>query len=69
MLRDLAFRFDGALSAMWDWVFVVVTAAVAVHGIGYRDAQGRPAFGHLLFGCIALLFCLRVLFEDILQLL
>jgi len=53
---------------MWDWVFVVVTAGVAVHGITYRDIQGRPTFGHLLFGCIALLFCLQVLFVDILRL-
>ena len=49
-----------------DWVFVAVTGAVAYHGLTYRDADGESEWGHLLFGCIALLFCLRVLFVDIL---
>jgi hypothetical protein len=53
---------------MLNWVFVIVTAAVAWHGLTYRDENGDREFGHLLFGCIALLFCLRVLFVDILDL-
>ena len=53
---------------MWDWVFVLVTAGVAWHGLTYRDADGETEIGHLLFGAIALLFCLRVLFVDILGL-
>ncbi len=53
---------------MWDWVFVVVTGAIAYHGITYRDKDGESNIVHLLFGCIALLFCLRVLFVDILKL-
>ncbi|WP_176329679.1 hypothetical protein [Thioflexithrix psekupsensis] len=51
---------------LWDVVFVLVTAGVAWHGLTYRDAEGQPEWGHLLFGCIALLFCLRVLFFDLL---
>ena len=53
---------------MFDWVFVIVTAAIAIHGLTYRDLNGESNFVHLLFGCIALLFCLRVLFVDIFKL-
>ena len=52
---------------MTDWLFVLVTAAVAYHGLTFRDEEGEREWVHLLFGCIALLFCLRVLFFDILQ--
>ena len=51
-----------------DLIFVVVTAAVAYHGLTYRDAEGEREWGHLLFGAIALIFCLRVLFFDLLKL-
>ncbi len=50
-----------------DWIFVLVTAAVAYHGLTFRDENGESDWVRLLFGCIALLFCLRVLFVDILQ--
>lgn len=50
----------------FDYVFVLVTGAIAWHGITYRNAEGENDIGHLLMGCIALLFCLRVLFVDIL---
>ena len=53
---------------MYDWLFVIVTAIIAFHGLTYRDQNGEKNFVHLLFGCIALLFCLRVLFVDILKL-
>jgi hypothetical protein len=49
-------------------VFVVITGIIAWHGLTYRDAEGESDIGHLLFGAIALLFCLRVLFVDIFQL-
>jgi len=51
-----------------DFIFVVVTGAIAWHGLTYRNADGDNDIGHLLFGCIALLFCLRVLLVDILGL-
>ncbi len=53
---------------MVDWVFVVVTGFIAYHGITYRDENGQSELVHLLFGCIALLFSLRVLIVDILKL-
>nr|VFK29588.1 MAG: hypothetical protein BECKMB1821G_GA0114241_10514 [Candidatus Kentron sp. MB]VFK33710.1 MAG: hypothetical protein BECKMB1821I_GA0114274_10524 [Candidatus Kentron sp. MB]VFK76312.1 MAG: hypothetical protein BECKMB1821H_GA0114242_10514 [Candidatus Kentron sp. MB] len=53
---------------MWmDVVFVVVTAMVAWHGLTWRDDAGESDAVRLLFGAIALLFCLRVLFVDILK--
>lgn len=53
---------------LFDWIFVLITGAVAWHGITYRDSNGESEWVHLLFGCIGLLFCLRVLFADILKL-
>jgi len=52
---------------LWDIVFVAATAAVAYHGITWRDEAGETDTVRLLFGCIALLFCLRVLFGDLLD--
>lgn len=52
---------------MFDWIFVIVTAAVAYHGLTFRTEDGEKETVHLLFGAIALLFCLRVLFVDILK--
>ena len=53
---------------MYDWLFVIVTATIAIHGLTYRDVNGESDFVRLLFGCIALLFCIRVLFVDIFKL-
>ncbi len=49
-----------------DWIAVIVLAGIAWHGLTYRDEDGERPWVHLLFGCIALLFCLRFLFFDIL---
>jgi len=49
----------------FDYLFVLVTGAIAWHGITYRDENGDSDIVRLLMGCIALLFCLRVLFVDI----
>lgn len=51
-----------------NWILVVVTGIIAVHGLSYRDATGEHPWVHLLFGCIALIFCMRFLFADILGL-
>jgi hypothetical protein len=51
-----------------DWLFVLVTGVVAYHGLTYRNAEGERDTVRTLFGCIALLFMLRVLFVDILEL-
>ena len=56
------------MESLVDWVFVLVTGAIAYHGLTYRNEDGERDFVRTLFGCIALLFCLRVLFVDILQL-
>lgn len=52
---------------MLDVVFVLVTGFIAYHGLTYRDEEGESEIGHLLFGAIALLFCLRTLLVDILK--
>lgn len=51
-----------------NWIFVAVTGVIAYHGITYRTPDGDRDTVRTLFGCIALLFCLRVLFVDILGL-
>jgi hypothetical protein len=53
---------------MVDFIFLIVKGAIAYHGLTYRDEEGQSEIGHLLFGSIALLFCLRILFVDILGL-
>jgi uncharacterized membrane protein (DUF441 family) len=49
-----------------DLLFLIVTGFIARHGIRYRDEEGKPAFVHLLFGCIAAVYFFMVLFEDVL---
>jgi hypothetical protein len=51
-----------------DWIFVLATGAIAFHGITYRNPDGERDTVRTLFGCVALLFCLRVLLVDILEL-
>ncbi len=59
---------DKVLRVMYDWLFVIVTTAIAYHGLTYRDENGESDFVRLLFGCIALLFCIRILVVDIFKL-
>ena len=56
------------MEGLVDWLFVLITGAIAYHGLTYRNADGDRDLVRTLFGCIALLFCLRVLFVDILEL-
>ncbi len=53
---------------MLDWLFVLITGVVAWHGLTFRTEDGETEIGHLLFGAIALLFCVRVFLVDILEL-
>lgn len=53
------------MESLVDWIFVLITGLIAWHGLTYRDADGERDLVRTLFGCIALLFCLRVLFADI----
>ena len=48
-------------------IFVVVTALIAFHGLTYKNEDGEKDFVRLLFGCISLIFFLRVLFFDLLN--
>lgn len=60
------FDFAGDLEPFINIVFLVVTAAIAWHGIRYRDAEGNTDFVRLLFGCIAGTYFFLVLFQDVL---
>ena len=48
-------------------VFIVITALIAWHGLTFRDNDGNRDLVRTLFGAISLLFCLRVLFIDVLS--
>lgn len=54
-------------SQLWDFIFLAVTGFIAWHGITYRDEDGESDIVRLLFGSIAALFFVRVLFVDVLQ--
>jgi len=62
------FEFAGDWEPFVNLVFLVVTGAVAVHAISYRDEKGESDTVRLLFGCVAALFFLLVLFQDVLGL-
>ena len=61
------FEFAGEWETPINILFLIVTAAIAWHGIRYRDAQGRTDFVRLLFGCIAAVYFFLVLLQDVLQ--
>ena len=48
-----------------DVLFLALTGGVAWHALAWRDAEGRADWVRQLFGCIALLFFLRVLLADV----
>lgn len=52
-------------SQLLNFVFLLVTGAIAWHGLTWRDEEGNSDTVRLLFGAIALLFFLRVLFVDV----
>ena len=60
------FEFGGEYEPLINFVFLIVTAGVAWHGIRFRDVEGDTEFMHLLFGCIAAVFFFLVLFQDVL---
>ncbi len=47
-------------------LFVLVTGFIAWHGLTFKDEKGKKDFVRLLFGSISLLFCLKILFFEIL---
>jgi hypothetical protein len=56
------------LEPLVNWLFVLVTGVIAHHGLTYRTPDGDRDLVRTLFGCIELLFCMRLLFVDILDL-
>ena len=49
-------------------VFLIATGLIAKHGISYRKEDGERDFVRLLFGCIAGVYFILVLFKDVLGL-
>lgn len=46
-------------------IFIAVTGLIAWHGLSFRDEDGKPEWVHMLFGSIALLYCLWILSRDV----
>jgi len=59
---------DPSLEPVVNFVFLIVTAVIAWHGLHAKNEDGKADFVHLLFGCIAALFFFAVLFQDVLGL-
>ena len=55
------------MEELTNWVFIFATGLISWHGITYRTKDGEKDFVRLLFGCIALIFFLRVFLVDILK--
>ena len=60
------FEFAGQWEAPINAVFLAATGAIAWHGVRARNADGSNDTVHLLFGCIASVFFMLVLFRDVL---
>jgi len=61
------FEGVGELEPLVNTVFLVATGFIAVHGIRYRTPEGKSDFVRLLFGCIAAVFFMLVLLQDVLK--
>lgn len=59
---------DPATKQLINFIFLAVTGAIAWHGLRARNEDGKTDFVHLLFGCIAALYFVGVLFQDVLGL-
>jgi hypothetical protein len=62
------FEFAGQWETPINVVFLAATAFIAWHGITFRTEEGETDFVRLLFGCIAAVFFMLVLFQDVLGL-
>ncbi len=60
------FEFAGHWEGPINFVFLIITGVVAVHAIRHRDEEGKSDIVRLLFGCIAAVFFMLVLFQDVL---
>ena len=61
------FEFAGEYETAVNWIFLAVTAVIAWKGLRARNPDGKADFVHLLFGCIAAVFFMMVLFQDVLD--
>jgi len=60
------FEIAGEWEKPINYLFLLVTAVIAYHGITYRTEEGKTDFVRLLFACIAATFFFLVLFQDVL---
>ena len=60
------FEFAGDWETPINMVFLAVTGFIAFHGITYKNEEGKNDVVRLLFGCIAAVFFILVLFQDVL---
>lgn len=60
------FEFAGNWEMPINIAFLAVTGVIAWKGIRTRNPDGSADYVHLLFGCIAAVFFLLVLFQDVL---
>jgi len=60
------FEFAGEWEKPINYLFLAVTAFISWHAIRYRNEEGEPDFVRLLFGCIAAVFFVLVLLQDVL---
>jgi hypothetical protein len=56
----------GKSELLIDLIFLAITGFIAWHSIRYRDDDGEVDVVRLLFGCIAALFFVMVLLQDVL---
>jgi hypothetical protein len=61
-------EFAGEWGMPVNVVLLAATGFIAWHGITFRTEKGETDFVRLLFGCIAALFFMLVLFQDVLGL-
>ena len=61
------FEFAGEWETPINAVFLAATGFIAWHGITFRTEQDDTDFVRLLFGCIAVVFFMLVLFQDVLE--
>jgi hypothetical protein len=60
------FEFAGEWETPINYLFLAVTAIIAWQGITFRTEEGKSDVVRLLFGCIAAVFFMLVLFQDVL---
>ena len=65
-LGGTMFEFAGDWETPINYLFLAITAGVAWHGITYRTQEGKTDVVRLLFGSIAAVFFMLVLFQDVL---